>query len=84
MNTEKVIQNYKKYDLLINYTNDGVSMTEDTCKFIGQFIREIKPRNILEFGSGLSTYIFAHKKIQKHQFLQNIEIYCHIDFLFFL
>jgi hypothetical protein len=37
----------------------GSAISSQTAEFIIDFLREKKPKNILEFGSGTSTFIFA-------------------------
>lgn len=34
---------------------------EDTCRFLGSVCEAIKPRTVVEFGSGLSSLILAHE-----------------------
>lgn len=53
----------RKYDLefLNKPAFGGWRMEEDACRFIGRLCEELKPKRILEFGSGLSTLILAHE-----------------------
>jgi hypothetical protein len=37
----------------------GSAISSETAEFIINFLREKRPKNILEFGSGTSTFIFA-------------------------
>ncbi len=39
----------------------GWGMEEDTCKFIGRLCETLRPRQVLEFGTGLSTIILANE-----------------------
>src|SRR5580765_8542526 len=40
-------------------TDDGWTLAPDALKFVISLVRHLKPRHILEFGSGLSTRVLA-------------------------
>ncbi len=56
-------KDWKSYDLsFLNRPSFGRwSMEEDICRFIGRVCETLRPRRVLEFGTGLSTLILAHE-----------------------
>lgn len=53
----------KTYDLsfLEGAAFGGWSIEKDACRFIGKVCETLRPRRVLEFGTGLSTRVLAHE-----------------------
>ena len=56
------------YDLtyLENPKFKNWSIFKDTAQLIGRYCETVRPKNIVEFGTGLSTLIFAHEAFKGH------------------
>ena len=64
-------ESLNKYHLnFIDSSFGGWKIDENTTKFLGRIIEKFKPENVLEFGSGTSTLLFANEikkgNIKKH------------------
>lgn len=49
----------KDYQLAVAHPGGVWALAEDACKFVGALVRQLKPRRVLEFGSGLSSTVIA-------------------------
>ena len=60
---QQIIESSRSYDL--SYIDDPQfgrwRLGEDTCQFLGMICRALKPKVVVEFGSGLSSLILAHE-----------------------
>ena len=62
------------YDLtyLENPKFKNWSIFKDTAQLIGRYCETVRPKNIVEFGTGLSTLIFTYRK---HRIVSNCELF---------
>ncbi|MBI3090355.1 MAG: class I SAM-dependent methyltransferase [Candidatus Tectomicrobia bacterium] len=64
----RLVATRQGYDL--GYLGDisfgGWRLQRDTCQFLGRYCEEVRPKRVLEFGSGVSTRILAHEAARGH------------------
>lgn len=64
----RLVATRQHYDL--GYLGDlsfgGWRLQRDTCQFLGRYCEEVRPKRVLEFGTGLSTRILAHEAARGH------------------
>jgi len=55
----EILKASRSYPLSFDYPDGSWGLAVDSCKFVGQLIRTLRPKRVLEFGSGWSTMVIA-------------------------
>jgi predicted O-methyltransferase YrrM len=56
---EAVLRESAHYRLPADHPRNEWALAEDACRFLAALVRRVRPRRVLEFGSGISTAVIA-------------------------
>ena len=56
---QDILRAAEDYQLTVTHPGGVWALPEDACKFVGSLVRHLRPKRVLEFGSGLSSTIIA-------------------------